>query len=135
MTEDPSAVRDGCNIATVRAVTEWSRQFEPPARRGACEPFPPGSARTGGVTVAGWIVLAVLAVALVVAEVGWIRTSAARKQRERELTEELERERTARTEATKAHEHLETRMRSLRNELADAHQTNAELTARIGRAN
>ena len=85
--------------------------------------------------MAGWIVLAVVAVALVVAEVGWIRASAARKQREQELTEELEQERTAHAEATKANEHLETRMRSLRNELADAHQTNAELTARIGRAN
>lgn len=87
------------------------------------------------MSVAGWIVLAVVAVALVVAEVGWIRASAARKQREQELTEELEQERTAHAEATKANEHLETRMRSLRNELADAHQTNAELTARIGRAN
>jgi hypothetical protein len=87
------------------------------------------------VTVAGWIVLAVLAVALVVAEVGWLRASAARKAREAELTTELEQERSGRAEAAKANEHLETRMRSLRNELAEAHQTNAELTARIGRAN
>jgi hypothetical protein len=87
------------------------------------------------VSVAGWIVLAVLVVALIVAEVGWLRTSAARKARETELTAELEQEHAARSEATKANEHLETRMRSLRNELAEAHQTNAELTARIGRAN
>jgi hypothetical protein len=87
------------------------------------------------VTVAGWIVLAVLAVALIVAEVGWLRASASRKAREAELTGELRQERSARAEATKANEHLETRMRSLRNELAEAHQTNAELTARIGRAN
>jgi hypothetical protein len=87
------------------------------------------------VSVAGWIVLAVVVVALVVAEVGWLRTSAARKRQEHELTEQLEAERAAHADATKANEHLETRMRSLRNELADAHQTNAELTARIGRAN
>jgi hypothetical protein len=87
------------------------------------------------VSVAGWIVLAVLAVALVVAEIGWIRASAARKQREQELGEALAQERTAHEEASRANEHLETRMRSLRNELVEAHQTNAELTARIGRAN
>jgi hypothetical protein len=87
------------------------------------------------VSVAGWIVLAVVLVALVVAEVGWWRASAARKERESELTAELEREQAARAEAAKANEHLETRMRSLRNELTEAHQTNAELTARIGRAN
>ncbi len=87
------------------------------------------------MSVAGWIVLAVVAVALVVAEVGWLRASAARKARETELTAALEEERSAHGEATKANEHLETRMRSLRNELTEAHQTNAELTARIGRAN
>ena len=67
------------------------------------------------MSVAGWIVLAVLAVALVVAEIGWWRTSTGRKQREHELGEALEQERSARAEATKANEHLETRMRSLRN--------------------
>ena len=71
----------------------------PPDRRrrgrSSCEPIRPGSARTGGVSVAGWIVLAVLAVALVVAEVGWLRASAARKARETELTDELEQERAA----------------------------------------
>ena len=87
------------------------------------------------MSVAGWIVLAVVAVALVVAEVGWWRASAARRARERGLTAELEEERAARAESARANEHLETRMRSLRNELAEAHQTNAELTARIGRAN
>jgi len=87
------------------------------------------------VSVAGWIVLAVLAVALVVAEVGWIRTSAAKRRRETELGEALEREQAAHAESAKANEHLETRMRTLRNELAEAHRTNAELTARIGRAN
>jgi len=80
-------------------------------------------------------VLAVLAVALVVAEVGWLRASAGRKQVEADLTERLDREQAARREATKANEHLETRMRSLRNELAEAHQTNAELTTRVGRSN
>jgi hypothetical protein len=79
--------------------------------------------------------VAVLATALVVAAVGWLRTSAARKQRERELAEQLEQERTARAESARANEHLETRMRSLRNELAEAHRTNAELTARVGRTN
>jgi hypothetical protein len=87
------------------------------------------------VSVAGWIVLAVLVVALVVAEVGWWRASATRKARVTELTGELEQERAARAETARANEHLETRMRSLRNELTEAHQTTAELTARIGRAN
>jgi len=87
------------------------------------------------VSVAGWIVLAVVAVALVVSIVGWVRTARAASIRAAALTGELEQERAAHAEATKANEHLETRMRSLRNELADAHQTNAELTTRIGRAN
>ncbi|MGZ4796675.1 MAG: hypothetical protein ACXV8T_12345, partial [Acidimicrobiia bacterium] len=87
------------------------------------------------MSVAGWIVLAVLAVALVVAEVGWLRASAARKRVEADLGGRLEREQAAHTEAAKANDHLETRMRTLRNELAEAHQTNTELTARIGRSN
>jgi hypothetical protein len=87
------------------------------------------------VSVAGWIVLAVVAAALVVAEIGWLRASAGRKRTEADLSAKLDLEKAARTEATKANEHLETRMRSLRNELAEAHQTNGELTARIGRSN
>src|SRR5262245_39375902 len=87
------------------------------------------------MSVAGWIVIAVLAVALVVAATGWILTARRRTARVVELTAELEQERTARNEATKANDHLETRMRSLRNVLANANQTNAELTTRIGRAN
>src|SRR5690349_12851650 len=87
------------------------------------------------MSVAGWIVLAVVAVAFLVAGVGWWRTATAKARAVAALTAELEQERAARAEATRANEHLETRMRSLRNELADAHQTNAELTARIGRAN
>jgi hypothetical protein len=87
------------------------------------------------MSLAAWIVLTVVAVAFVVAVVGWVLTARSRTARVAELTAALEQERTAKDEATKANEHLETRMRSLRNELADAHQTNAELTARIGRAN
>lgn len=81
------------------------------------------------MSVWGWIVLAVLVAALVVAEIGWQKASAAR----RAIADELGREQAAHAEATKANAHLETRMRTLRKELADAHQTNAELTARIGR--
>lgn len=87
------------------------------------------------MAVAAWILVAVLAVVVLITTIGWVRTSSAARRTETELNTELGRERAARTEATLANEHLETRMRSLRNELADAHQTNAELTARIGRSN
>jgi hypothetical protein len=87
------------------------------------------------MAAAAWILVAVLAVALVIADIGWWKASARGKRTEADLTAQLEQEQAARTESTRANEHLETRMRSLRNELADAHQTNAELTARIGRSN
>ncbi len=86
------------------------------------------------MAVAAWIIVAVLAIALVIADVGWWKATARTRRTEADLTERLDQERAARTEATLANEHLETRMRSLRNELAEAHQTNAELTARIGRS-
>jgi hypothetical protein len=78
-----------------------------------------------------WIILVVLIVAAVIAEIGWYRASRARDQ----VTESLTRERAALAESRKANDHLENRMRSLRNELAEAHQTAAELTARLGRTN
>lgn len=84
-----------------------------------------------------WIVIAVLTLALLGAVIGWILNSGARRDLRTALTEEqaaLEAERAAHTESTKRADHLETRTRTLRNELTDAHQTNAELTQRIGRA-
>lgn len=83
------------------------------------------------MSIAGWIVLGVLVVAVVAVAIGWQRTGVARRQ----IDEALRDERAGHAETRRKTEHLETRMRSLRNELADAHQTTAELTARIGRAN
>ena len=78
-----------------------------------------------------WIVIAVLTLALLGAVMGWILNSGAR----RDLTTALAAEQAAHADAVKSAEHLETRTRTLRNELTEAHQTNAELTQRIGRAN
>ncbi len=86
------------------------------------------------MSLAGWIALAVVVVlavaALVAAVVAWRRAVRAGL----ELGQELQDERARHAETRKNAEHLETRMRSLRNELADAHHSNAELTARIGRS-
>lgn len=78
-----------------------------------------------------WILVALLAVVAVWVGFAWRRATRAGA----ESRVELEHERTARAEATKANDHLENRMRSLRNELADAHHTVAELMARLGRTN
>ncbi len=78
-----------------------------------------------------WIVISVLTLALLGAAIGWILNSGAR----RDLAAALATEQAAHAETTKTGEHLETRMRTLRNELNEAHQTNAELTQRIGRGN
>ena len=83
------------------------------------------------MSTAGWIILSVLVIALVAAAIVWVRSRAAGKL----LAAELETERHAHTETRRGSEHLETRMRTLRAELAEAHHTNADLTARIGRSN
>jgi hypothetical protein len=66
-----------------------------------------------------------------VAGIGWYRTARAHLA----TSADLAGEQAAHAETMKANEHLENRMRSLRNELADAHHTIAELTDRLGRAN
>ena len=80
------------------------------------------------MSIAGWIVLGALVVAVGAVVYGWRRAIATSGR----LDQELHDERSGHAETRRNTEHLETRMRSLRNELADAHQTNAELTARIG---
>jgi hypothetical protein len=82
------------------------------------------------VSLAGWIVLAVLVVLAVAGAVAWRRAVLAGSV----LAQELRDERARHAETRRNTEHLETRMGSLRNELADSHHTIAELTARIGRA-
>ena len=83
------------------------------------------------MSTAGWIVLSVLVATLVVIVSVWVRTRAAGQS----LRAELESERHAHAQARRRSEHLETRMRTLRAELAEAHHTNADLTARITRTN
>ncbi len=79
----------------------------------------------------GWIILSVLTVALLGGAFGWSRT----RTQARAVAAELETAKRALEESRRGSEHLETRMRTLRAELADAHRTNADLTARIGRTN
>ncbi|MBK5288764.1 MAG: hypothetical protein JJE46_09880 [Acidimicrobiia bacterium] len=83
------------------------------------------------VSAIAWIVIGVLTLALLGAVMGWILNSGAR----RDLAAALAAEQAAHTETAQRGEHLENRMRTLRNELTEAHQTNAELTQRVGRAN
>jgi hypothetical protein len=83
------------------------------------------------VSTVGWIVLACLAIALVGVTIAWVRGLGARAV----LVTELATERAAYEETRRGTEHLETRMRTLRAELADAHRTNADLTAKVGRSN
>ena len=83
------------------------------------------------MAILGWIVLSCLAVALVGVTVAWMRTGRERAT----LVAELATERAAHEETRRGAEHLETRMRTLRAELAEAHRTNADLTAKVGRSN
>ncbi|MEP6623675.1 MAG: hypothetical protein ABJC79_04480 [Acidimicrobiia bacterium] len=83
------------------------------------------------MSVAGWIVLGLLAAALVGVTVAWRRTRSVLAA----VTGELDTEQAAHQETRRGAEHLETRMRTLRAELAEAHRTNADLTAKVGRAN
>lgn len=68
---------------------------------------------------------------LIVMTTLWVRLRATRAQ----LAAELESERSAHAQVRRSSERLETRMRTLRSELAESHHTNAELTTRIGRTN
>ncbi len=83
------------------------------------------------MSVVGWILLACLAVALVGVTVAWTRTRSAHAA----AAAELATEQAAHQETRRDVEHLETRMRTLRAELAEAHRTNADLTAKVGRTN
>lgn len=83
------------------------------------------------MSVAGWIILSVLVLAVIGAVILWFRSRAAGAQ----TAAELDVERAAHIETRRGSEHLETRMRTLRAELAESHRTNADLTARIGRSN
>lgn len=83
------------------------------------------------MSTAGWIVLAALVVATVACAAAWVRARSTRATVAADLATEL----AAHAETRRGAEHLETRMRTLRAELAEAHRTNADLTARVGRAN
>lgn len=88
------------------------------------------------MSAVAWIVIAVLTLGLLGAVIGWILNSGARRDLRTSLAEEQAAhaaEQAAHAESTKRADHLETRNRTLRNELTEAHQTNAELTQRIGR--
>ena len=74
-------------------------------------------------------------IVLVAALVGIVIMSARARNAGRLLSADLESERHAHGETRRGSEHLETRMRTLRAELAEAHHTNADLTARITRTN
>ena len=73
--------------------------------------------------------LSALIVGIVATTVGWVMSARGRSR----TVVDLEAERNAHQETQRSSEHLETRMRTLRSELAEAHHTNADLTARASR--
>jgi hypothetical protein len=77
-----------------------------------------------------WILFAVAAAIAVAAVVAVIIVD----RRRRRLVAQLATSEAARAEAQRSVEHLETRTGTLRSELAEAHHGNAELTARLRRA-
>ena len=83
------------------------------------------------MSTVAWIIISVLVLALVGVAIAWSRTRGAAHQ----TTATLETTTKALEESRRSTEHLETRMRTLRAELAESHRSNADLTARIGRTN
>lgn len=81
------------------------------------------------MSTVGWIIVGILAVTLLGVAMAWYRSRSAAQQ----TASEFETTTKALDESRRSSEHLETRMRTLRAELADSHRTNADLTARIGR--
>ena len=81
------------------------------------------------MSTVAWIILSVLALALVGVAIAWSRT----RTELRQTTVSLATATTALDDSRRSTEHLETRMRTLRAELAESHRTTADLTARIGR--
>ena len=81
------------------------------------------------MSTVAWIILCVLALALVGVAIAWSRA----RTEHRQTTVSLETTTTALDDSRRSTEHLETRMRTLRAELAESHRTTADLTARIGR--
>ena len=83
------------------------------------------------MSTVAWIIVSVLALVLMSVSAAWYRARADARR----TTLALDTTTKALDESRRSTEHLETRMRTLRAELAESHHTTADLTARLGRTN